>query len=148
MWKVPLFELNYDEAESRAAADVIASRWLTMGERIDAFEQAFAEFLGGEVEATAVSSCTAALHMAVLMAGVGPGDEVIIPALTFVADANVVAMTGATPVLADSVSLDDWNVSAETIRARITGRTRAVIVVHYAGYPCAMDDIVALCRER
>ena len=148
MWKVPLFELNYDETELRAAADVIASRWLTMGERIDAFEQAFAEFLGGEVEATAVSSCTAALHMAVLMAGVGPGDEVIIPALTFVADANVVAMTGATPVLADSVSLDDWNVSAETIRARITGRTRAVIVVHYAGYPCAMDEIVALCRER
>ncbi len=148
MWQVPLFELNYDDRESAAVAEVLASRWLTMGEQIASFERAFAGLLDGQVTATAVSSCTAALHMALLAADVGAGDEVIIPALTFVADANVVAMTGAQPVLADCRSLDDWNVSAETIAARITPRTRAVIMVHFAGYPCDMDEISALCRER
>ena len=146
MWKVPLFELNYDDAEANAVAEVIASRWLTMGERIQAFEQKFSEFMGGPVQSTALSSCTAALHVALLAADIGPGDEVIIPALTFVADANVVTMTGATPVLADCESLDDWNISARTIEERITPRTRAVIVVHFAGYPCDMDPIIDLCK--
>jgi dTDP-4-amino-4,6-dideoxygalactose transaminase len=78
---------------------------------------------------------------------VGPEDEVIIPALTFVADANVVRMIGAKPVLADCTSTSDWNVSAETIVRQITPKTKAVIVVHYAGFPCDMPSIAALCRE-
>jgi dTDP-4-amino-4,6-dideoxygalactose transaminase len=80
--------------------------------------------------------------------GVKEGDEVIIPALTFVADINVVRMVGATPVLADCTSLNDWNMSAETIAKQITVKTKAVIIVHFAGYPCQMDEIVALCNEK
>jgi dTDP-4-amino-4,6-dideoxygalactose transaminase len=147
-WRVPLFALNFDSRERDAAAAVVESGWLTMGERTIAFEEAFAAFLGGGVACTAVSSCTAALHMALLALGVGPGDEVVIPALTFVADANVVRMVGAKPVLADCASLDDWNVSADTLARQLTDRTRAVIVVHYAGYPCAMRPILDLCRAR
>jgi dTDP-4-amino-4,6-dideoxygalactose transaminase len=147
MWTVPLFDLNYDTAESAAVAAVLDSKWLTMGERVIAFESAFTRLLGGEpLRSFAVTNCTAALHMAVLAVGVGAGDEVILPALTFVADANVVRMVGARPVLADCVSPHDLTVSADDIARKITPRTKAVIVVHYAGYPCDMDRIEALCR--
>ncbi len=148
MWKVPLFQLDFDHRERDAAAEVVQGGWLTMGERIQGFEGAFGGFLGGDVRGVAVSSGTAALHLALLALDVGPGDEVIIPALTFVADANVVAMVGATPVLADSASLVDWNVSVASIEEQITSRTKAVIVVHYAGYPCDMAAISALCRDK
>jgi dTDP-4-amino-4,6-dideoxygalactose transaminase len=148
MWKIQLFKLNFDEREAQAAYDTVASGWLTMGERTTAFESAFGTMLGGGTHCIAVANCTAALHMALLALEVGPGDEVIIPALTFVANANTVAMVGATPVLADCDSLDDWNVSAATIEAKITPRTKVVMVVHYAGYPCDMPAISRLCRER
>ena len=148
MWKVPLFELNYDERESRAVADVLASGWITMGECTQTFERQFAEFLGQGALATAVTSGTAALHMAVLALGIGPGDEVIVPALTFIADVNVVHMAGAVPVTADCVSLDDWNIDPTDVARKITPRTKAVMIVHYAGYSCNMDALVALCRER
>lgn len=148
MWKIPLFDLNYDTLESAAVLEVIGSKWLTMGEQVIALERSFAQMLGGSVECHAVTNCTAALHMAVLAAGVRPGDEVIIPALTFVADANVVRMVGAQPVLADICSDSDLNVSVSDIERKISSRTRAVIVVHFAGYPCDMEPIVDLCRRR
>jgi dTDP-4-amino-4,6-dideoxygalactose transaminase len=148
MWKVQLFELNFDSREREAAAGVVAGGWLTMGERIASFERAFADFLGNSSLCTAVSSGTAALHMALLALNIGKGDEVIIPALTFVADANVVKLVGAEPVLADCTSLSDWNISAESIARCITPRTKAVIVVHYAGFPADMPAISALCRDR
>ena len=148
MWDVPLFELNFDEQEAQAVQAVIESRWLTMGEQTQSFESHFGELLGEGTQCFAVSSATAALHMSLLALGVGPGDEVIIPALTFVADANVVRMVGARPVLADSVSLDNWNVSADTVRQKMTSKTRAVIVVHFAGYPCDMHELVSLCSNQ
>lgn len=148
MWKVPLFDLNYDSREELAVQEVIVSRWLTMGEKTSDFESQFSEMLGNEVNCFAVSSATAALHMALLALEVGPGDEVIIPALTFIADANVVRMVGAIPVLADSVSLSDWNISAATIEPKITKKTKAVIAVHFAGYPCDMVDLSELCKAR
>jgi dTDP-4-amino-4,6-dideoxygalactose transaminase len=148
MWTVPLFELDFDQRESDAVQAVLDSQWLTMGQQIQSFESAFSQFLNHPVNSTAVSSCTAALHMALLALGVEPEDEVIIPALTFVADINVVKMIGAVPVLADSESLVDWNVSAQSISKVITSKTKAVIVVHFAGYPCVMDEIVSVCRER
>lgn len=148
MWEVPLFELNFDARESLAVQSVLDSRWLTMGEQTKSFESEFSQMLGESVQCFAVSSATAALHMSLLALGVGPGDEVVIPALTFVADANVVRMVGAEPVLADSVSLDNWNVSADTVRQKITPKTRAVIVVHFAGYPCDMQELVSLCTEK
>jgi len=147
MWKVQLFELNFDSRETQAAADVIESRWITMGEKTREFEAEFSEMLGGDVSCVAVSSCTAALHLALLSCDVGRGDEVIIPALTFVADINVVEMVGATAVLADCESEANWNVSAATIAQCITEKTKAVIVVHFAGYPCDMDEIVSLCKK-
>lgn len=148
MWKIQLFKLNFDEKELAAAEEVVASGWLTMGEKTAAFETAFGKFLGCDAGSVAVSSGTAALHMALLALDIGPGDDVIIPALTFVADANVVKLVGADPVLADCASINDWNVSAKTIAQCITSRTKAVIVVHYAGYPCDMPSIMELCRQR
>jgi dTDP-4-amino-4,6-dideoxygalactose transaminase len=149
MWDIQLFKLNFDSREVDAAAKVVAGGWLSMGEEINKFETAFGSFLGEEVYCKAVSNGTAALHMALLALDVGPGDEVIIPSLTFVADVNVVNLVGASPILADSKSLDDWNMSLNSIEKQITEKTKAVIVVHYAGYPCR--DIMAisqLCRDK
>ena len=148
MWKVQLFELNYDNREEQAVADVLKSRWITMGESTRKFEEKFGEYNQSKILPTAVTNCTAALHMALLALDIASGDEVIISGLTFIADANVVKMVGASPVLADVSSLTDWNVSAKTIEAKITPRTKAVIIVHYGGVPCDMDDIVALCKRR
>lgn len=147
MWNVPLFDLNYDEKEEAAVLEVIRSKWLTMGPKNHEFEERFSAYLGEGLSSLAVSSCTAALHLSLLAAGVGPGDEVIISGLSFVASLNVVSMVGATPVLADSLSLDDWNVSPTDIRSKITSRTRAIIIVHFAGYPCEMDEITSISRE-
>ena len=146
MWKVQLFELNYDELEVEAVAEVVRSGWITMGPKTLEFEEAFRKQLDGHM-CTAVSSGTAALHLAILALDLEPGDEVIVPALTFVADANVVRMAGAIPVFADCESIDNWNVGVESIRERITGRTRAVICVHYAGYACRMNELRDLCDE-
>lgn len=146
MWKVQLFKLNFDEREVQAVSDVVRSGWITMGEKTRDFEAEFARFLGSDARATAVSNGTAALHLALLALGVGPGDEVIVPSLTFVADLNTVLVAGAKPVLADCTSLADWNIDPADIERKITSRTRAVMIVHYAGYPCAMDRIVALCE--
>jgi dTDP-4-amino-4,6-dideoxygalactose transaminase len=143
MWNVQLFELNYDDRELQAATDVIRSAWITMGEKTKSFEESFGRFLGDGTLCTAVANGTAALHMALLAAGVGPGDEVIVPSLTFVADINVVRLVGASPVLVDCTSYDDWNISPAGIAAAITPRTKAVLVVHYAGYACDMDAIQA-----
>jgi len=147
MWKVQLFKLNFDEQEVTAVADVVRSGWITMGEKTKDFEKEFASFLGQGVRATAVSNGTAALHLALLSLGIGPGDEVIVPSLTFVADINTVMLVGGIPVLADCTSLGDWNIDPADIEKKITPRTKAVIVVHYAGFPCNMDAIVSLCAR-
>ena len=141
MWKVQLFKLNFDNREVDAVRHTVESGWLTMGERITNFESAFSAYLGHDVQSLAVANGTAALHMALLALGISHGDEVIIPALTFVADANAVRLVGAKPVLADCASLDDWNMSAETIERCITSKTKAVMIVHYSGFPCHMPSI-------
>ena len=149
MWNIQLFKLNFDDREVDAASTVVAGGWLSMGEEISKFEIAFGTFLGDGTYCKAVSNGTAALHMALLALDVGPGDEVIIPSLTFVADVNVVNLSGATPILADAMSLDDWNMSIESIEKQITEKTKAIIVVHYAGYPCKdISKISEMCRER
>jgi dTDP-4-amino-4,6-dideoxygalactose transaminase len=144
MWEIQLFKLNFDDREVKAVADVVSSGWLSMGEKIAEFENNFGEFLGHEAHCLAVSNCTAALHMALLALEVGEGSEVIIPSLTFVADINVVNLVGATPILADATSLNDWNISVNSIEQQITDRTKAVIIVQYAGYPC--KDIEAISQ--
>jgi dTDP-4-amino-4,6-dideoxygalactose transaminase len=141
MWKVQLFKLNYDDREVEAVANTVRSGWLTMGEKIQEFEAAFGKFLGEGVYCTATANCTAALHMALMALGVGQQDEVLVPALTFVADINVVKVCGASPVLVDCTSQHDWNIDPQDLKRKITEKTKAVIIVHYAGYPCNMDAI-------
>ena len=106
MWDIQLFKLNFDQQEKIAVQDVIESEWLTMGEKTIAFEQKFEEYISHNVSCSAVSSCTAALHLSLLGLDIGPGDEVIVPGLTFVASANVVKLVGAKPVLSDCESYE------------------------------------------
>jgi len=148
MWDIQLFKLNFDDKESKAVSDVLESGWITMGQNIIDFENNFASLLGDNILCSAVSSGTAAMHLAFMALDIKPDDEVIIPALTFVSDANCVRLMNAKPVLADCGSLDNWNVTAESIESVISSKTRAVVVVHYAGYPCDMQPIVDLCKEK
>lgn len=117
-----------------------------MGAVTQQFEQAFAAYVGAK-HAIAVTNATAALHLACVVAGLGPGDEVILPSLTFVATANAVRYTGATPVFADIGGEQDLNISYEAIERAITGRTRAILVMHYGGYACDMPGILRFAKE-
>jgi dTDP-4-amino-4,6-dideoxygalactose transaminase len=118
-----------------------------MGPRIQEFEAAYAELLGCR-HAIALSSCTAALHLAYLAVGVGPGDEVVVPAMSFAATANAVLYCGGTPVFADIVGRDDLGLDVADVAERITERTKAVCAMHYAGYPAAVDRLRELCDAR
>jgi dTDP-4-amino-4,6-dideoxygalactose transaminase len=133
-------------AEQSAVAEALASGWVTTGPNARAFEREFAFFLGGDVTALAVSSATAGLHLAVEAIGIGPGDEVIVPTLTFTATAEVVRYMGADPVMAD-IDPATLNVDAADIESRITDRTKAIIVVHYGGLACEMGSIMAVARR-
>lgn len=147
MWKVPLFDLDLSGEESRAAREAIDSGWLTMGERVLAFEEKFAGFIGVR-HAVAVSSCTAGLQLAFSALNIGQGDEVICPSLSFVAAANSVLAVGATPIFADIGSVDELAVTDETIARCITERTRAIQLLHYAGQPCSIGPILTLAKHR
>ena len=129
-----------DHAERDAVADVLNGPILTHGPRCAAFEAAFADFIGGGCCCVAVSSCMAALHLSYLDLGIGPGDEVIVPAMTHVATAHAVELVGATPVFADCRTADG-NVDADVIEGLITERTKAVSTVHFQGIPCDMPAI-------
>jgi dTDP-4-amino-4,6-dideoxygalactose transaminase len=145
-WLVPLSDLDYGPAEDQAVLDVLHSKWLTMGAVTQQFEAAFAAMTGSKY-AFAVSNATQALHLACSALGLGPGDEVILPSLTFVATANAVLYTGAAPVFADIIGPEDLTVDPADIEAKITPRTRAIIVMHYAGYPCRMPEILAIAGK-
>jgi dTDP-4-amino-4,6-dideoxygalactose transaminase len=142
--ELPLFDLRVEEQDLQAVAETLRSGWLTLGPRTAAFEEAFATHLGAR-HAVALSSCTAALQHAYLAAGIGPGDEVIVPSFTFAATANAVLYCGATPVFAEISSLEDPSLDPEDVARRITPRTKAVCVVHYAGYAAPADRLRELC---
>jgi len=146
-WKISLSELNFDQREQKAAAQVIKRRWLTMGETVERLEADFAAFTGAK-HAVALSSGTAALHLAVIAAGIGPGDEVIVPSLSFVASSNAILYAGARPVFADITDLNDFNLSCRDVESRITARTKAIMVVHYGGYLADMDRIKEIAKSR
>lgn len=145
-WRIPLADIDFGPEEFAAVQAVLESKWLTMGSVTQQFEQEFAAFTGAKY-ALSVSNATAALHMACLALGIGPGDEVIVPSLTFVATANAVRYVGATPVFADVNGHDDFNISPAEIEKHITKQTRAIIVVHYAGYPCDMPRILEIAAR-
>lgn len=131
---LPYGRQTIDDTDVAAVSEALRSEWLTTGPRVSAFEEAFADAVGAP-HAVAVSSGTAALHAAMFAAGIGTGDEVIVPAITFVATANCVAYRGAKPVFAD-VNPATLLIDPEDVAAKVSPRTRAVIAVDFAGQPC------------
>jgi perosamine synthetase len=133
------------EDDIQAVVEVLRSDWLTTGPMVERFERAVAERVG-VAEAVAVSSGTAALHAAMFALGIGPGDEVIVPTMTFAATANCVVYQGGTPVFAD-VEAESLLLGAEQVQARLTPRTRAIIAVDYAGQPCDYEALRAIAQR-
>lgn len=134
-----------DEREIQMVADVIRSGWVTQGPKVEEFERVVAAYVGAK-HAVAISSCTTALHLALLAHGVGPGDEVILPSLTFIATANAVIYTGARPVFAD-IDPVTCNITAEGIDVAVTGRTKAILPVHQMGLPADLDAIREVAKR-
>jgi dTDP-4-amino-4,6-dideoxygalactose transaminase len=139
-WRITLADVTVGEEERAAVDEVLRGGWLSMGPRTEAFERDLGALLG-TANVLAVTNGTAALHLAAAAIGLGPGDQVIVPALTFVASAAGIRQTGASVVLADSASLDDFAIPAREIDRLVNERTKAVVVLHYGGYPA---DIEAL----
>jgi len=145
-WLVPLTDIAMPEQDVQAVLDCLKDGWLTMGPRTKGFERALAEYVDTP-HAVTVSSGTAALHLACLAAGIGEGDEVIVPAFTFVASAAAPRYVGATPVLCDVKSPEDFNIDVQDAERRITSRTRAIVAVHFCGYPADLHDLRRLCDD-
>jgi len=143
---LPFGRPSISEAEIAAVAEVLRSGWIGMGERTIAFESAFAESVGAR-HAVSVSSCTAGLHLALVAAGIGRGDEVVTTPMTFVATINAILETGATPVLVD-IDSRTQNIAPDSVARALTPRTRAILPVHFAGLPCDLDGLAALARPR
>src|SRR5215510_4724330 len=133
LWNVPLADIDLSDDEISAVTDVLRSKWLSMGPVTDEFERQFAAMVDVK-HAFAVTNCTAALHLAHLALGAGPGDTVICPSLTFVATANAIRYTGAAPVFADVTSVENCNISPESLAACLDATTKGICVVHYGVY--------------
>lgn len=146
-WRVTLADVNLGIEEENAVLEVLRSGWLTMGAVTQAFEHEFAAFVGAK-HAIAVNNATAALHLACLAVGLGEGDETIIPSLTFVATANAVRYTGAKVVFADIESEDWLCICPRAIEERVSEKTKAIVVMHYAGFACDMPEIMRIAKER
>ncbi len=146
MYQIPLFDLNYDEREQKAVAETIASKWISSGPKCMELEEIFQKELDTPY-AYAVTNCTAALHLALFSLGIGAGDEVIVPSLTFVATVNAVRYVGAEPVFCDIESLSGLTISPDRIEELITPKTKAIMVMHFGGFACDMDRIMAIAAK-
>ncbi|HUO69815.1 MAG TPA: DegT/DnrJ/EryC1/StrS family aminotransferase [Solirubrobacteraceae bacterium] len=145
-WEIPLADLVLTDEDIGAVLDVLSGGWVTMGPRTQRFEAAFAELLGVP-HAVALSSGTAALHLSLLGAGIGEGDEVLVSAMTFVAAAAAIRYCGATPVFVESVGPDDLNLDPDDVARQIGPRTRAIIATHWMGYSCDLPALERLCDQ-
>lgn len=145
-YKIPLFNLNFDEREAQAAYDTIKSGWISTGPKNAELEQMFIDMWGVRY-AVSMSNCTDSLHTCCMVCGFGPGDEVICPSLTFAASCNCIRYVGATSVFADIVGPDHINIDPEDLERKITPRTKGIVVVHMAGFPARMDEIMAIARK-
>ena len=145
-WTLPLTDLVLTEDDVAAYLGVLESGWLTMGPRTREFERAFAERFGA-AHAVALSSGTASLHLALLAAGVGDGDEVLVPAMTFVAAAAAARYCGARPVVVESLGPEDLNIDPVDAERRITPNTRAILATHWLGYACDLAALERLCLD-
>jgi len=146
-WRYPLSDIHLGKEEEKAVLKTLRSGWLSTGPVTQKFENAFSKYLGGGYT-IAVANGTAALHLALASLGVHEGDEVVLPSLTFVATANAVLYVGAKAVFADVTGFDDFDISPQEIEAKITQRTKAIVVMHYGGYPCNMQPILNIAKRR
>jgi perosamine synthetase len=142
---VPIARPSFGQLEEEAVIEVLRSGWVSQGPRVAEFERQFAEYVGAS-HAVAVSSCTTALHLALVAAGVKPGDEVICPSLSFIATANAIVYAGATPIFAD-VDRSTYNLDPNRIGELITSRTSAILLVHQIGLPCPIDAIQSIASR-
>ncbi len=145
-YKIPLFKLNFGEEEIEAVNETIRSKWISTGPKCEELENLFVEMLNVN-HAVSLSNCTDALHLACILCEIKPGDEVLCPSLTFAASVNCIKYVGATPVFCDIVSPDHINIDPDDIERKITPKTKAIIVVHMAGFPARMDEIMAIARK-
>ncbi len=143
---IPVARPSIGEEEEQAVVAALRSGWVSQGPKVAAFEREFAEYVGAR-NAVAVTSCTTALHLALLGAGVGTGDEVICPSLSFIATANAIAYAGAVPIFAD-VDATTYNIDPASIENAISARTRAILLVHQVGLPAALDEIKEIATRR
>src|SRR5215467_3578306 len=142
---IPVARPHLGEEEASAARRAILSGWVTQGPEVAAFEREFAEYVGAP-HAVAVSSCTTALHLALLAVGVQPGDEVITVSHSYIATANTIRHCGALPVFVD-IEPATFNIDPTKIEAAISNRTRAILCVHQIGMPCNLDAILQIARK-
>ncbi len=146
MYSIPLFDLNYDDQEELAVQETLRSKWISAGPRTAEFESDFAGMLSVK-HALAMANCTVALHLAVKLLEIGPGDEVICPSLTFVATANAIRYVDAVPVFCDITSLDDLTLNTALFEKLLTAKTKAIMVMHYGGFACNMNEVVSFARK-
>ena len=142
---IPITKPSIGEEEEQAVLQVLRSGWIVQGPGVEEFERTVAAYVGAR-HAVATSSCTTALHLALLLYGIGPGDEVIVPSFTFIATANAVLYTGATPIFVD-IDPRTYNIDPDAIEAAITPRTKAIMPVHQIGLAAEMERINALARR-
>src|SRR5215213_10036991 len=145
-YQIPLFDLNFDEKEEAAVIETLRSKWISTGPKTAELERKFSEMLGCRYS-LGMANCTLALHMGLLLMGIQAGDEVIAPSLTFVATANCIRYIGAKPVFCDIKDLRDLTIDPDMLETLITKKTKAIIVMHYGGFPCDMDRIMAIARK-
>lgn len=147
MTMIPIFNPYLKGNEEQYLTDCIRSEWISArGPFVSKFESSFAEYIGSDYS-IAASNCTTALHLALKSLGIGPGDEVICPALTFISPIHMVTLSGASPVLVD-IEEDSWNLSPAKIKEAITERTKAILVVHSFGHAARMDEISDIAQEK
>lgn len=145
-YKIPLFKLNFTEEEIQAVTDTIRSKWVSTGPKCEELEHLFVEMLNVNYAVT-MSNCTDALHLACILCGITRNDEVLCPSLTFAASVNCIKYVGAKPIFCDIVSPGHINIDPVDIEKKITSKTKAIIIVHMAGFPAKMDEIMVVAQK-
>jgi perosamine synthetase len=146
MYKIPVYQPSLNGNEKKYVNECLDSTWISSkGKFVSEFENSFASYVGVK-HATTVSNGTVAIHLALLALGIGEGDEVIVPTLTYISSVNTIVYTGAKPVFVDSLQ-ETWQIDPSDVIRKITPKTKAIMAVHLYGHPCDMDALVAICKE-